>query len=657
MSLISQKQSAGNSMPTPQSDSGMTFTLIFTALVAALLGTVFGYFLMLWIEWGAILGGLLLAGSVLLFRPRNAKFQFFRLLMFILGLSLAGAGITDILNFPESNSDVVPGVLGGLVLGLVLARYIWGSGLQVSDRSAAELFKMDGLFLPVTLPVMGLVLVILSDYFSASAKPIVQVASFVILTAILMWQLYLIKHKGRKLTEGAVWISFLFLLVLVLYLLIELADQFSLPIKGFVAVFVFVYSTLVFWFHTNARCEIKSIKPMSFKFRVYKNFAGLGSIAGFVMLLTLYVFSLIQLDNNSSPTSLLANYEDYIKLKDKNFIQLMMSDVYYGHQMQNVRFDEKDTPAELMNKFVTDRWSFANTIEHYVEWDEGVSTGLGIFAVLDRDKMLIAYTNHESPAANAGYKRGDEIIITRDYDTGKNYVYIKKPTGIKIANKVHGVKHHVDTVIHKIIRQGGNNIGYLWLMDFNKAAVDQIRSSFQEFQKQRVEEIILDLRYNGGGHADAMLASLIAGQANSGKVYLKFVHTDKYRDQDSTVNFEKEQFSIPTKRLFVLTTDDTCSASELIINGLRPYLPVVTVGGKTCGKPFFMQPIVYGNYVYLSITGKSFNALNESNYEQGILPSCSVAESYNHAVGLPGDALLDAALYYQKNNACPENKS
>ena len=160
----------------------------------------------------------------------------------------------------------------------------------------------------------------------------------------------------------------------------------------------------------------------------------------------------------------------------------------------------------------------------------------------------------------------------------------------------------------------------------------------------------------GGGHADAILASLIAGEANVGKVYFKFVHADKYRDQDSTVYFEKEQYSVPTKRLFVLTTDDTCSASELIINGLRPYIPVVTVGGKTCGKPYFMQPIAYGDYVYLSITGKTFNAEGESNYEQGILPTCSVAESYNHAVGLPEDALLDAALFYQKNNVCPVDR-
>jgi C-terminal processing protease CtpA/Prc len=196
---------------------------------------------------------------------------------------------------------------------------------------------------------------------------------------------------------------------------------------------------------------------------------------------------------------------------------------------------ENDTPADFMKKFSTDRWSFASTSEKETEWDEGFESNLGIFAVMDTDKMLIAYTDHDSPAASAGYMRGDEILLTRDYGTGKNYVYIKKPSGLKIANTVHGEKHLVDTVFHKIIRQDGINVGYLWLKDFNKAAVRQIRSAFQEFKEKGVNEIILDLRYNGGGHADAMLANLIVGEANAGKVFFTLKHADKYRDQDSTV--------------------------------------------------------------------------------------------------------------------------
>jgi C-terminal processing protease CtpA/Prc len=639
------------------SDACRTFAIIFTALSAILLGTYFGYFVVVWIEWGAILGGALLTGAVFLFQPTSSRIQFFRVLMFVAGLALTGAGITDILNFPESNNDVAPGLMTGIVLGLVLARRNWGASLHISNQGVEKLFKLDGLFLSFTLPVLGTTLVILADYVFDEAKTIIEFASATGLSAVLVGQLYLIKRKGRAMSEESVWISFLFMLVLVLYLLIELGNQISMPIESFVTMFVFVYFVLVAWFQLYVRTSNATTEPVSFSIKLFKGMANVGAIAGFVFLSAIYTVSLVQLINNSCPTSLVANYEDYFKVKDQYFIRLMMRDVYYGHQMENVSMDEKDTPVDFMKKFSTDRWSFARTIEHQNEWEEGVSGDIGILPVFNDDKILIAYVDHVSPAATAGYERGDQITLTRDYEAGKTHVFINKSSGVKIANTVKGEKHPVDTVNHKIIKQNGVNIGYLWLMDFNKAAVGPVQDAFQDFKKQGVQEIILDLRYNGGGHADAKLASLIAGETNTGKVYYKFTHSDKYRDQDTTIYLEHDQFSIPTKRLFVLTTDNTCSASELIINGLRPYLPVITIGSTTCGKPYFMQPIAYAGYVYLSITGKSFNADGQSDYEHGIMPTCKIDESFSHSVGMPGDALLDAALYYQKNNTCPMNDS
>jgi C-terminal processing protease CtpA/Prc len=110
---------------------------------------------------------------------------------------------------------------------------------------------------------------------------------------------------------------------------------------------------------------------------------------------------------------------------------------------------------------------------------------------------------------------------------------------------------------------------------------------------------------------------------------------------------------IKIKRVFVLTTNDTCSASELIINGLRPYLPVITIGEKTCGKPFFMKPIFYRKTVYAPVTGRLVNAEGKADYEQGIEPDCKVQEDFSKPVAQPGDKLLDTALYFQKHNACP----
>jgi C-terminal processing protease CtpA/Prc len=209
-----------------------------------------------------------------------------------------------------------------------------------------------------------------------------------------------------------------------------------------------------------------------------------------------------------------------------------------------------------------------------------------------------------------------------------------------------------DTVIHKIIQQDGKNIGYLWLLDFNNAATPLIQDAFKAFKLQGIEELVLDLRYNGGGHNDEALADLIAGASYEGKVYSRWKFSDKYRDEDSSIVFHRQPNSIPLKRVFVLMTHQTCSASELIINGLRPYMPIITIGEKSCGKPFFMRPITYAGYVYDPVTGRVLNSDGGADYEQGIEPDCKVLEDFSKPIGEVGDTLLDTALYFQKNNTC-----
>jgi C-terminal processing protease CtpA/Prc len=150
-----------------------------------------------------------------------------------------------------------------------------------------------------------------------------------------------------------------------------------------------------------------------------------------------------------------------------------------------------------------------------------------------------------------------------------------------------------------------------------------------------------------------LLADLIAGDKYDGKVFFNEIYSDKYVDWNSSVYFIKPANSIPLKRVFVMTTHETCSASELIINGLRPYIPVITIGEKTCGKPFLMNETGYKGYVYTPVTAHLTNAYGRADYENGIQPDCEVEENFNHQVGQKGDSLFDAVLYYQKNNACP----
>lgn len=637
-----------------KSESVRTLTLSCTALAAMVMGVYYGLFVVLWIEWAAILGGLLLAGTVFLFSATWTSVQCLRVLLFIAGFVLAGAGTTDILNFPESNSDVLPGALAGIMTGLILARVIWGAGLRISDRGIFERFDLDDNGIASLIPLMGIALLALTNGVLKDMIGMYKdIVDPTLIMTVLLWQLWWIKRRGDRLSKPAVWVTFLSMLIFSTALLVCLSDLLSMTVEGQAVAFIFDSLALVLWIQRFVHTSEIPPDPVALGIRMLRLLTKSGTLVCMLLLSLLYFQALSQLVDNAIPTALVADNEALFKIKDENFIRLMMNDIYYARPLQNVYKGEKDTPATFMERFTTDPWSFARTYESETEWEEGYRVGRGITPVIHSDRKIIGYINHDSPAARAGYERGDEMIRYFDGAIGHTQVFIRKPSGTLIANTIKPERHQVDTVMYKVIQEGGDNIGYLWLMDFNTSAVEPLRNAFGEFKRKGVREIVLDLRYNGGGHADELLASLIAGFDHAGQVYYRNKHSEKYRDRDKDYKLSREPNSIQTKRLFVLTTDDTCSASELIINGLRPYLPVITIGDTTCGKPYFMYPIGYDGFVYFPVSGRTYNAEGKSDYEGGIKPTCRVEETFDHHVDQPGDALLDAALYYKENNACP----
>ena len=124
--------------------------------------------------------------------------------------------------------------------------------------------------------------------------------------------------------------------------------------------------------------------------------------------------------------------------------------------------------------------------------------------------------------------------------------------------------------------------------------------------------------------------------------------------------------SLNLLRVFVLTGPDTCSASESIINSLRGIgVPVVQIGSTTCGKPYGFYPQDNCGTTYFSIQFRGVNALNFGDYADGfspanapvltnaVVPGCSVADDFTHALGDPAEARLAAALGYRTSTSCP----
>ena len=107
-------------------------------------------------------------------------------------------------------------------------------------------------------------------------------------------------------------------------------------------------------------------------------------------------------------------------------------------------------------------------------------------------------------------------------------------------------------------------------------------------------------------------------------------------------------------RAVVITGSRTCSASELIVNGLKPYIAdVVTLGGTTCGKPFGFTPVASCSNTFSAVNFEAFNALGNGRYYSGIVPTCPVADDFTGELGDPTEKLTAGAVTYIQSGVCP----
>jgi carboxyl-terminal processing protease len=341
-----------------------------------------------------------------------------------------------------------------------------------------------------------------------------------------------------------------------------------------------------------------------------------------------------------------------------------------------------------------DRFSFVvPQAEADAVFQSGTETSVGFALRRDTDNggiFRIAYVDPNGPAATAGFARGMVLATVDGVDTSS---FIPPAQFAKLFNSPAGTSSVVgvqDTVggplrtltvasanfptlpliVDRVLP--GTTTAYLAYNSFATPVGElQLADAFKRFAAAGVTDLVVDLRYNGGGFIDiaAQLGFMVAGQVqSSGKVFETFVYNDKRSAENISIGFANtitnlfgndaragEPLSpLNLRRVAVLTSGSTCSASESFISALRGIdIEVVLVGGTTCGKPYgFTQD----NNCTLAFFGLEFEGRNDKGVVTpvtGIPATCAAADDLDHALGDPAERMLATALGYQLAGTCP----
>ncbi|MEI6678746.1 MAG: S41 family peptidase [Mariniphaga sp.] len=346
------------------------------------------------------------------------------------------------------------------------------------------------------------------------------------------------------------------------------------------------------------------------------------------------------------------------------------NDLYLWYEtMPTVDLKTFKTPGEYIGKVKNslDRWSFTMTYTDMVDLlDNGLTTGWGAGLGYDDQNLLrILFVYDNSAMGKAGIKRGwqiksinaktvasmtDSEVNVAFKNASNSFVFIKNDGSESTIQLTKGVIVINSVQFSAIYTKGAKKIGYLVFSDFLGSSVKELNTVFDGFSHNGVTDIVLDLRYNGGGTLDCAdsLVALLAGKPNKDKIYNTLIYNNKHTRLGYQSVIGLKSNSIQLDKLVVIATSSTASASELVISGLKPYLNMKLIGSKTHGKPVGMN--IEGdtklNIAVAPISFRNVNSKGYTDYFDGIPVDFTIRDNVTQDWGNLTDACLNAALNY-----------
>lgn len=374
------------------------------------------------------------------------------------------------------------------------------------------------------------------------------------------------------------------------------------------------------------------------------------------------------------------------KLKDSTLLYAREAYLWYDKIPSSFDAQSYEDPDAIMKAIrayssapgftgPVDRWSFAVTKNVWDDLSQGISKdfGLGIFYFTTTD-LRVSFVEPASPAGKANIQRSWQIkqinnssnISTSNIDFVRNAIFSSNSVTLLL-----GRAGKADTTItlnaasyleqpvllDTVYNNGGHQTGYFvfnsFLGDTTKIR-NEFARIFSKFSTAGVTDIVLDLRYNGGGYVllqDELANYLAPTSANNQVMEEQQFNANLASQFNSTTRFRKKG-PFDLNRLFVIVSQNTASASELLINSLRPFLNVQLIGPtRTHGKPVGYFPIGVMDWYIFPVSFRTVNKNGEGNYFDGFALNHQVGDGLDKNWGDISENCLAAALKYISTGA------
>ncbi|MCB6971515.1 MULTISPECIES: S41 family peptidase [Butyricimonas] len=387
----------------------------------------------------------------------------------------------------------------------------------------------------------------------------------------------------------------------------------------------------------------------------------------------MYLFALLSVfiacqddDDNDKLTK-----EEELTLRANQFIHDNMSMFYlWNKEMPAIDPQKEKDPIEYFEKLLSSKDSASiitddaqGLMESLTNTGETFGYDLAYFGIADNKYCaVIKYVYPNTPAATANLKRGDLIVkINSAYITKDNADELNQNGTIQLTKaKLEGnylietnavtltsKKMETDPVlIRKVIEKGNHKIGYLMYTDFASSFNNSLEDAFNYFKTEGITDLVLDLRYNHGGDdaASALMCSAIAppDKAIEGELlsYEKWnSECQKAFESDSRFDTQLHRYfkkvdcnlNLPNKRVYILTTRETISASEYTAICLEPFMKVIRIGQKTYGK--------FTTMALMQPTKEDTNGKIVADEELSNWLMAPIVSRYTNVDGYPSDAV------------------